>query len=318
MKKKLILCIITIGLLTGCGSIPKLSNGEEAIVEFKDGTMISVDEIWKDFKDQYGLHLLLNRIDEKILEEEFKDNKEALESYLASYEAYYRSNYPNENDLNSALASMGYGSLDVLIKQQKISYLTNLAIEDYAKSKITEKQINNYYKNEAVGDIHCVHILVTPDGTDNASDAEAKEKAEKILKAIKADIKSGTKPLEAFQKYMEDKEVTYQDLNYFNKGDMVSEFEEAAFALKKNAYSSSPVKTSYGYHLILRLDQKEKDTLENLRENIIGILADRLIKDDKKAEVNAMIALRKKYGVDFHDNTLEEQYNRYINSLVNQ
>lgn len=318
MKKKLILCIVAIGLLTGCGSIPKLSNGKEAIVEFKDGTMISVDEIWNDFKDQYGLYLLLDRIDEKILEDKFKDKKDDVDAYLASYEAYYRSNYPNEKDLTAALAAYGYGSLDVLIKQQKMSYLTNLAVEDYAKAQVTEKQINNYYKNEAVGDIHCVHILVTPKGTDNASNAEAKEKAENILKAIKADIKSGTKPLEAFQKYMEDKEVTYQDLNYFNKGDMVSEFESAAFALKKNDYTTSPVKTSYGYHLILKLDQKEKDTLENLREGIIKILADRLIEEDKKTEVNAMLALRKEYGVDIHDSTLEEQYNRYINSLVNQ
>ena len=44
MKKKLILMIITIGLLTGCGKIPKLSNGEEAIVKFDDGTMYSVED----------------------------------------------------------------------------------------------------------------------------------------------------------------------------------------------------------------------------------------------------------------------------------
>ena len=320
MKKKLILCIITIGLLTGCGKIPTLSNGEEVIVEFDDGTMYSVDEIWGDFKDQYALSVLLDKIDEKILEEKYyKDNKEDVETYLKSYETYFRSNYPDENEMNSVLVENGYSSLDVLLKQQKISYLTNLAVTDYAKTQVSDKDIKNYYKNETVGDIHCVHILVKPDGTDNSSDAKAKEKAESILKAIKADIKSGTKALKAFEKYKDNEEVTYQDLDYFNKGEMEEPFEEAAFALKKNEYSKTPVKTTYGYHLILKVDEKEKDKLENLKDSIVEKLAEEMISENSTStQAKAMAELRKKYGVDFKDSTLEEQYNRYINSLLNQ
>ena len=39
----------------------------------------------------------------------------------------------------------------------------------------------------------------------------------------------------------------------FTKGEMVSEFETAAFALKENELTAEPVKTSYGYHIIKRL-----------------------------------------------------------------
>ena len=46
------------------------------------------------------------------------------------------------------------------------------------------------------------------------------------------------------------------DLGYFEKGKMVPEFDEAAFALKVGQISQ-PVKTSYGYHLILVEDRKE-------------------------------------------------------------
>lgn len=324
MKKKLILMIITIGLLTGCGKIPKLSNGEEAIVKFDDGTMYSVDEIWNEVKDNYALSVLLTKIDEKILLEEYKDKKEDLDKYLSNYETYLKSNYVDENGkfdeqaMNDALASRGYSSIDILLDQQKVSYLTDLAVKDYAKGKITDKEINDYYKNEAVGDIHCEHILVKPNGTDNASNTEAKEKAEKILNDIKEDIKKGTSATEAFEKYKDNSEVTFQDLDYFNKGDMVEEFEKVAFALKKGGYTDSPVKTTYGYHLIIKLDEKEKESLDNLKDSIKESLAEKLIEDDTTTEVNAMVELRKKYGTNFQDSKLEEQYNRYINSLLNQ
>lgn len=324
MKKKLILMIITVGLLTGCGKIPKLSNGEEAIVKFDDGTMYSVDEIWNEVKDNYALSVLLTKIDEKILLEEYKDKKEDLDKYLSNYETYLKSNYVDENGkfdeqaMNDALASRGYSSIDILLDQQKVTYLTDLAVKDYAKSKITDKEINDYYKNEAVGDIHCEHILVKPNGTDNASNTEAKEKAEKILNDIKEDIKKGTSATEAFEKYKDNSEVTFQDLDYFNKGDMVEEFEKAAFALKKGGYTDSPVKTTYGYHLIIKLDEKEKESLDNLKDSIKETLAEKLIEDDTTTEVNAMVELRKKYGTNFQDSKLEEQYNRYINSLLNQ
>lgn len=38
----------------------------------------------------------------------------------------------------------------------------------------------------------------------------------------------------------------------FTKGEMVKEFEDAAFALNKNSYTKTPVKSAYGYHIIYR------------------------------------------------------------------
>ena len=45
------------------------------------------------------------------------------------------------------------------------------------------------------------------------------------------------------------------NLGWFNKGDMVTEFENAAFNAKKGEVVG-PVKTQFGYHLILVKDMK--------------------------------------------------------------
>jgi peptidyl-prolyl cis-trans isomerase C len=47
------------------------------------------------------------------------------------------------------------------------------------------------------------------------------------------------------------------DLGYFGKGQMVTEFETAAFSQAVGAFSAEPVKTDYGYHIILVEDHKQ-------------------------------------------------------------
>ena len=60
MKKKIIIGLLAILLLaTGCGKIPKLENGQEAIVAFDKEGKISVDDYYKKLKDNFGLNIYL-------------------------------------------------------------------------------------------------------------------------------------------------------------------------------------------------------------------------------------------------------------------
>lgn len=46
------------------------------------------------------------------------------------------------------------------------------------------------------------------------------------------------------------------DLGYFTKGQMVKEFEDAAFSMEVGEVSA-PIKTQFGYHLIHLTDKKD-------------------------------------------------------------
>jgi peptidyl-prolyl cis-trans isomerase C len=48
------------------------------------------------------------------------------------------------------------------------------------------------------------------------------------------------------------------DLGYFQRGQMVKPFAEAAFGLKKGEYTKSPVKTQFGWHVIKLVDRRRK------------------------------------------------------------
>ncbi len=51
------------------------------------------------------------------------------------------------------------------------------------------------------------------------------------------------------------------ELGWFPQSQMVAEFSKAAFALKKGELTKTPVKTEFGYHVILKEDEKKTTTL---------------------------------------------------------
>ena len=65
------------------------------------------------------------------------------------------------------------------------------------------------------------------------------------------------------------------DLGFFGQGQMVPAFEAAAFALDKGAYTKAPVKTQFGWHVILAEDKKDqpKPAFEKVEKDLRSFLA---------------------------------------------
>ena len=94
---------------------------------------------------------------------------------------------------------------------------------------------------------------------------------------------------------------------------MVSAFEGAAIKLKVNEYTKEPVETQFGYHIILKTDQKEKGTLEETKDKIKTILKNNLIKNTSNISVFALEWLREKYDLKIYDAELKIKYDHYMN-----
>lgn len=320
MKKKLICILAVLLLVTSCGKVPKLKNGDEAVVTMKDGD-ISVEELYSEMKEKYALDMLITKIDTAILNNVYKTDDEEknyidkqLETIKYYYETYYKSQYKSFQEY---LTQNGVESEDELKENIRLTYKRNKAIKDYVKSIITDKEIEKYYDEEIFGDISASHILIKPEYDDNASDEEKKEAEKKALKEAKeviAKLKKGEDFAELAKEYSDDSSNSKSGgkLADFNHGQMVEAFEDAAKELKVGSYTTTPVKTEFGYHIILKTAQKDKPALKEVKDDIISDLTDEKLKDDSTLEVTALVELRKKHKVEIQDKDIKKLYEAYV------
>ena len=136
-------------------------------------------------------------------------------------------------------------------------------------SEIERTYNNNLEQYSTPEQVRASHILLKTEGKD---DAAVKAKAEDILKQARG----GADFAELAKKYSEDEasQKNGGDLDYFGRGRMVAEFDQAAFALEPGKISDL-VKTQYGYHIIKVVDKKAATTrpLADVRQQIQDQLA---------------------------------------------
>lgn len=290
--------------------IAKLENGTEPVVKIGDD-IITADDLYTDMKDVFSVSLLLDLIDNKILPEKYPENDEMNESikseaqsYYSAYEQYYG------QDKETFLSSNGFSSEAAFIEYLRLKYRRNAYFEDYTKDLVTEKEINNYYEEKVYGDINTKHILVKADS--KATDEE-KENAESLAKEIISKLDEGKTFDEVKEEYKDS--ITYEELGYKSyNANLESAYLEEMAKLGNDEYSKTPVKTSYGYHIIYRIDQKEKPALDDIKDEIIESIANQKATDDNKLYYVALDKMRTDAGLNFSDTVLEKKYNDYMSN----
>ena len=315
--KKFLLVFCCVVLLAGCGNV-KLKNGENAAVTFKGDDGISSDELYNELKKNEGAKALINMIDTYLLDKEYDVTKEekdyvkdvisSVKEYAKQYNMEYETYISQYYGMNSEKAFEEYAALN---------YRRNKWVEDYAKPQVTDKQIKEYYENYTIGDIEASHILISTQATSDMTDDEKdnlNSEAQKKAKEVIVKLNNGEDFAELAKEYSDDTASAKEGgkLGYFNRGEMVSAFEEAAIALKVGEYSKTPVKTEFGYHIIYKTNQKDKPALKDVKDEIIKTIADEIMNSDQTLYSNALKALREKYEMTIKDSTLKNGYDSLV------
>lgn len=187
------------------------------------------------------------------------DGKKQLLDEIISFELIY--NYAKDSDMerdNQYLNQLEIAKKEILT-QTAISKIMN-------EVTVSDKEVEEYYNaNKQMfkepETISAKHILV-----------ETKEKAEQVLDSIKG----GLSFEEAAKQYSSCPSKTQGgNLGRFGRGQMVPEFENAAFNLNIGIVSE-PVSTQFGYHLI-KVEERYESSIKPFEE-VKGIIKNNLLK----------------------------------------
>ena len=173
----------------------------------------------------------------------------------------------------------------------KDELLANYATEKLiAEVKVSDKDCRDYYeanKEQFVAEekVEASHILV---------------KDEELANKLLADIKDGKISFEDCAK----ENSTCPSgkgggaLGAFGRGQMVPEFEEAAFAMNPGDVSETPVKTQFGYHIIKVTSKIGNETIpyESIADEIMAALRNEKSRKAYESKINQLKIL---YPVDY-------------------
>ena len=327
MKKKSILISISILLLlsvltTGCGKDIEVKNGSKVAVSTKEGK-ISATEYYEKIKES-NISNLIDMLDKEILDKMFKDKDskeedEEINKQIEQIKSYYGEN--EETYKNIIKQYFGVDSEDELKEKLRLDYRRNKAVEDYILNHIKEDEIKKYYDDNITGEIKASHILISIDAKSNATDEE-KEKAEKKAEKEAKDIIKKLEKGEDFSKLAKkssDDEATATnggDLGYFQPSDMTKSFADAVKELKVKEYTKEPIKTEYGYHIILKTGEKDKPKIDDVKDDIKEKIKKEKMDSDKTIYYETLKDIREESKITWNDTTLKNAYNDYMNKLI--
>jgi len=320
MKKLLVLLAVSVLVLTGCSKNASLGNSTN--VATIEGGEVSTDEVFQVLKENGILTQVLSLVDKKILSQKFPlDGEEFITSknkIIDEANTFYTSQYGKSLEEMLADNGMTMADFDELII---VDVLRELAVREVFETKVTDSDIQAAY-DSLKPEIKASHILITPELVDEDGNeipqAVAEAAALEEAKALIVRLNNGEDFAELAKENSSDGSAANGgDLGFFTFDRMVTEFATAAFDLELNTYTAEPVKSQFGYHIILKTDVKDVASIDEMKEELKSTIVDTMVANTTEVELT-LHQVRKDAGLKFEDADIEKEYNDFINSLTAQ
>jgi foldase protein PrsA len=248
--------IISIGILVIAGAAYLgLTRSNEEVVARVGGEVITKDELYDFMVQQTGQEALDNLVVKKIIELEAEDQNIEVTAEEIDKEVEELAEYYGGKDAMTQTLAMYNINLD----QVREDVTVNIKLEKLLSQRIeiTDQEVQEHFQvnQEAYAveeQIKVSHILV-----------DSEETAQEITTLLA----EGRNFADLAEEYSTDTGSKNQggNLGMVTRGEMVEEFEQAAFAMQPGQISD-PVKSEYGYHII-KVEEKTEAHPATLEEN---------------------------------------------------
>jgi len=255
-----------------------------------------------DERDRVYRGVLDNMIGYRLMIQEAKARKITVaDADVDAQVAQIRAQFPSDAQFQQALTAQRT-TLEAVRSDARDGMSADKLVESEIAGKVAVKPeaVTDFYqknqdKFQQGPRVRASHILIgIPQGADAATKQQAKAKADALLK----DLKAGKDFAAAAKENSQDPGSAPNggDLGYFEQGQMVPPFEQAAFALKPGEMSEV-VETQFGYHIIKVADKQVSRVVP--LEEAKGQIEEYLTQQNRHAQTELFVnALRAKAKVE--------------------
>lgn len=280
--------------------VPLAACGSKAVATTSGGK-ITESAYYSSLKGtSSGKQVLQQMILNKVLEKQYgsKVSKSAVTKEYNSYKSQYGSSFSSVLSQNGMTTSQ-------LKDEIRSNLLLKAAVKDH--TTITTKDINKQWKKYQPK-VQTAEILVSKKAT-------AQSIIDQLNSASSADRWKTFKKLAKSKSTDTTNKSTGGKVSAFDNTDssLDSSYKKAAFALKTNEYTTSPVKTSSGYQVIYMIKNPGKGT----KSQHIADLKEQIIETDMSNSTvlhNVVSKVLKKGNVSIKDNDLKNILDDYLTS----
>ncbi|MFK3938600.1 peptidylprolyl isomerase [Alkalihalobacillus sp. NPDC078783] len=291
--KKIIVAIAGLASIAVFSACNNEAAPEDAVVKV-NGTDITEAEFVESLKETAGEQNLLSLIQLQLLNDKAdemgitdEDIDQEIEKFKENFGA------ESDEDLLEVITMQSQGQVVLESRDELINEFIKpqLVIERLASEgvEVTEEEKKQMYEDQEESyptQVHARHILVEDEDEANDLKAQLDEGADFAELAEENSTDAGTAP-------------SGGDLGFFPEGQMVPEFDEAAFSLDIDEISA-PIQSDFGYHIIQVLERR--DSYEDYAEAI----EDMLIQQKSKSSADVFSDLVKESDITIEDSRYED------------
>jgi peptidyl-prolyl cis-trans isomerase C len=281
MKKFIPLLVVGTALIAGCNQETSTTGSSLAT---STSPAVSKSDAIAEVNGQYIPKSALDTLEKEIAERSHGQTfpKEKLVEELVQRELLVQDAIQKQLDKSPEFIAQ--------LDAAKKALLTQAVLQNYIKANpVTDEEIKAEYDSKVAAEkgteYKARHILVK-------TEAEAKK--------LIAELDKGADFAKLANKHSLDAKESQNggDLGWFSAAQMVAPFSEAVAALEKGKYSKEPVKTQFGYHVILKEDSRPvtPPPLEAVKEQLTPYMQRKKVQGmieglRKQAKVEVLVPL---------------------------